>query len=681
MKIRICIICFLLTFLKIYGQTSANKLSYADSITQVLKKQLPPSSKHFSDSLVNLAKHTKSDSLRARVFFKLGFYWRDINRTVAEKYLTTGYKYGAKYPYIKAVYYHYLGAHYYPVNAAKSEFNYIEADKQLSKFSNEEAYFLRAKGWGNYANLQQQKGDELLMADILLNKCIPLIKKAEVNEFLAKYYEDLATVFMNQAQYDKAEKYFLLAISTFEKIELWDVGHLYDAYIGTTENYLFNNKITEAKKTLEKAKNLMSKSNDSLSHTEYYLAECIFYRKTKAYDKSLQSANTGLKIATEINDDYQIEVLNIQRYKTLISQGQYQEATAVIENIIRKNSSKSPSNTLACFYDLSEVYYKMGNRNEAYFWLKKYSVLNDSLNKQEVLRKINALEIKFKTAENEKTIMNLNAENEKAKLITRNSRLVNWLLALISVFLLILAIVGWFFFRNSKKLALQKDLNHQQDLKDIYSQQHIQLVEVMLNAKEDEQNRVARDLHDGVGGMLAVSKMNLAHYVNESKNNDSDLHNVIVHLENTMKELRRVAHNMMPEMLIRLGLEASLRDLCESIASDNLVVDFQCLGISKNLKSREQINIYRILQEATANVVKHSNAKNLLLQCSQNKNIFFMTIEDDGKGFDASHLDTVEGIGVRNIKSRVEYLKGKIEILSQKDKPGTSINIELYVTA
>ncbi|NII82612.1 MULTISPECIES: sensor histidine kinase [unclassified Pedobacter] len=681
MKIKICIVCFLFFFSKVYAQSPSNKQNYADSITQVLKKQLPPSSKRFSDSLVNLAKHTKSDSLRARVFFKLGFYWRDINRTVAKKYLVTGFKYGAKYPYVKAVYYHYLGAYYYPVDATKSELNYIEADKQLSKFNTDEAYFLRAKGWGNYANLQQQKGDELLMAEILLNKCIPLIKKAGVNEFLAKYYEDLASVFMNQKQYDKAEKYFLLAIATFEKIELWDVVHLYDAYIGTTENYLYNNKITEAKRTLEKAKNLMPKCNDSLSHTEYYLAECIFYRENKAYDKSLQSANTGLKIAVKINDEYQIEVLNIQKYKTLIAYGRYQQAAALIEDIVRKNSSKSPTNILACFYDLSEVYDKMGDRNTAYVWLKKYSVLNDSLNKQEVLRKINALEIKFKTAENEKTIMNLNAENEKTKLITRNSRLANWLLALISLFLLILAIVGWFFFRNSKKLAIQKDLNHQQDLKDIYSQQHIQLVEVMLNAKEDEQNRVARDLHDGVGGMLAVSKMNLAHYINESKNNDSDLQNVVVHLENTMKELRRVAHNMMPEMLIRLGLEASLRDLCESIASDKLKVEFQCLGIGNNLKSREQINIYRIVQEAMANAAKHSNAKNLLLQCSQNKNIFFITIEDDGKGFDTSHIDIVKGIGVRNIKSRVEYLKGKIEILSQENKSGTSINIELYVTA
>jgi len=61
--------------------------------------------------------------------------------------------------------------------------------------------------------------------------------------------------------------------------------------------------------------------------------------------------------------------------------------------------------------------------------------------------------------------------------------------------------------------------------------------------------------------------------------------------------------------------------------------------------------------------------------------VFFITVEDDGKGFDATHLDKVEGIGLSNIKSRVEYLKGKIEILSERNKRGTSINIELNVTA
>jgi len=164
-------------------------------------------------------------------------------------------------------------------------------------------------------------------------------------------------------------------------------------------------------------------------------------------------------------------------------------------------------------------------------------------------------------------------------------------------------------------------------------------------------------------------------------NNTPELQNIVTQLDNSIGELRRISHNMMPEMLLKLGLKALLRDLCESVASTTLKVDFQYLGIKNNLQAQEQINIYRIVQEAIANATKHAQAQNLLLQCSQNEDVFFITVEDDGKGFDATHLDKVEGIGLSNIKSRVEYLKGKIEILSERNKRGTSINIELYVTA
>ncbi|MNY14287.1 Signal transduction histidine-protein kinase/phosphatase DegS [compost metagenome] len=92
---------------------------------------------------------------------------------------------------------------------------------------------------------------------------------------------------------------------------------------------------------------------------------------------------------------------------------------------------------------------------------------------------------------------------------------------------------------------------------------------------------------------------------------------------------------------------------------------------------QQQIGIYRIVQEAMHNAVKHAEAKNVLLQCSQNDNIFYITIEDDGKGFDPAYL--TKGMGIQNMKNRVAYLNGVIEILSAKNNVGTSINIELEV--
>jgi signal transduction histidine kinase len=677
MKKYFCILSLCLTFLSVYSQSTPRKLHYADSVTQAFKKQLDVTHKRFPDSLAYLATHTPSDSIRARNFLRLSLYWRDLDSIKAKNYLAKGFKYGAKYPYVKAIYYHYLAAHYYPTNTPKSEENYMEADKQFSKFTSEEAFFFRAKGWGNYANLQQKKGNELLMADILLNKCIPLIKKAGINEFLAKYYNDLGEVFMNQQQHDKAEKYFHLAIATYEKMELWDITHLFDAYLGASENYLLSNKIAEAKKKLDKAKNILPKCRDTISHTQYYLIESIFYRKTKAYSKGIESIESGLKIAKQAKEPYEEEALNSQKYKILTEEGHYQEAASIIENILKKPASKSSNDHLTWYKDLSALYNKMGNSKMAYKWIEKYSVLSDSSNKQDVLHKINLLEIKFKTVENEKKIISLNAENRQTALLIKNNKLTRSLLigSCICLFLIAVAIVVYF-----KKSTIQKEKNLQQKARELAQTQQIAVSKAMLDAEEKERNRVAKDLHDGLGGMLAVSKINLAHYAQENKNTDADLHNVITQLGNSMGELRRIAHNMMPEMLLKLGLEASLRDLCETVASETLKVTFHYLGISNNLKAQEQINIYRIVQEAIANATKHSDAQNLLLQCSQNENIFFITIEDDGKGFDTNHINNFDGIGLSNIKSRVEYLKGKIEILSGADKKGTSINIELYVT-
>ncbi len=107
-------------------------------------------------------------------------------------------------------------------------------------------------------------------------------------------------------------------------------------------------------------------------------------------------------------------------------------------------------------------------------------------------------------------------------------------------------------------------------------------------------------------------------------------------------------------------------------------IEFQSFNISENLAITEQMNIYRIVQEILSNAIKHADASRIVLQCSQNENVFYITTEDNGKGFDVRKINDAEGIGLRNIKNRVAYMKGKIDICSKPDE-GTSINIELCV--
>lgn len=666
--------CFILLLLLIAAGSSAQ----------------PATPDKYLDSLNQLISKTKSDSIRSRNYFLLSDYWREQDTVKAKAYLEKGKAFADKYPYMKAMYYSYLGNYYLGIDNTKSEINYLKADKELSVFNTKEAYQERAGAWHNYALVQQHQDDHKGALDALINHVLPLSKKAEDKIWLGTEYISIAAIFMNIKQYQKAIPYLNQGIEHFQNAPRSQYFLLVNAYLTAADNYsgLENYKLT--KKYLDLAKTLLDKSKNIVSHyrievfeLDYYKCATTYFVATKQHQKALQHADEAIKLAKELNDNYSLQEIAFDKHTILIEQKRYPEAEKILIDLVNlKETTSLTQNRLKTFDALANLYHTTGNMTKAYAWLKKSKSLGDSLSESKLKTDISNLEIKYKTAEKERKIVSLNAANENANNKIRQNLLLNWLLGLISLFLLVIIILGWFFYRNSKKLAVQKELYHQQQLRDIERQRQIDVVQVMLETKEDEQNRVARDLHDGLGGMLSTAKVNLTHYTQEKNNNtDVELENIVIQLENAITELRRIAHNMIPGMLLKLGLEAALRDLCDTLSTQNLDIVFQWLNIQAEPPVQEQITIYRIVQEALANAVKHANAKNILLQCTQSEHIFFITIDDDGKGFNADKPVTNQGMGLKNMKSRVEHLNGTIEILSKENEQGTSINIELHVNS
>jgi signal transduction histidine kinase len=201
----------------------------------------------------------------------------------------------------------------------------------------------------------------------------------------------------------------------------------------------------------------------------------------------------------------------------------------------------------------------------------------------------------------------------------------------------------------------------------------------MLQGEERERRRVAGDLHDGLGGMLAGVKMNLTGLsAAPAAGNGSELHKVIGQLDSSISELRRIARNMMPEALLKFGLDIALKDLCGSMMTEAVKIGYQSFGIESSIPQDTQVTIYRIVQELLTNATRHAHASNILVQCSQNGDTFLVTIEDNGKGFDTALASRAKGIGLGNVKRRVDYLHGNMEIISAENE-GTTINIELHV--
>lgn len=244
---------------------------------------------------------------------------------------------------------------------------------------------------------------------------------------------------------------------------------------------------------------------------------------------------------------------------------------------------------------------------------------------------------------------------------------------MVVVFLIVMTIFIYRMYRQRQRLQ-------QQRINELETEKKLAATEAVLKGEEQERTRLAKDLHDGLGGMLSGIKHSMQTMKGNlimTPDNAQAFERSIDMLDSSIKEMRRVAHNMMPEALVRFGLDTALRDFCSEIDQTNVIqVDYQSIGMERQpvLDQSMSIAIYRIVQELVNNIIKHAQARQAIVQLTHDKNSISLTVEDDGKGFDSRTLEQAGGIGWQNIKSRVAFLKGIIHL--QSEGKGTSVLIE-----
>lgn len=644
--------------------------------------QVPSKPNKYTDSL-NAVVQNGNDSSKAAAALLLSYYWVARDTSKSKQFIDMARIAGKQYPYQLALSYFYEGVLYYmKSDIASSERSFQTAIEKLKAFDSREAISFRSQAWHNYGILQQAKGDEEGFARIMIDESIPLAQQAQDTAYLGKNYLDLAIVFKNTQQYDKATSYLKDAISILSahrstKATNNSTLNLINAYTTLAENYVLGENYELAKPVLDSAMAWLTRKPNEHLIVDYYSAEALYNVAMKQYKEALASVDSGVSKAREQGRVYDEQRLVLQKYYALHNLKRYKEAETVISWLSQQPEMMTLlTSKLEVFKGMAETNAALGNFKPAYEWSVRYSQLSDSINASRLKNEIHDMEIKYGNAEKQKAIETLKIENEKASLSARNTRLMIWFLASVCILLFVLAAVTLLYMRNNKKLSQQKDLFHQQQLREIEQQQQIHLGHALLQGEERERRRVAGDLHDGLGGLLAGVKMNLTGMATETRT--KDLNRVVDQLDHSISELRRIARNMMPEALLKFGLETALKECCESLMSDKVNIHFQSYGIRSAIPHEKQLTIYRIVQELLNNAIKHAAASEILLQCSQNNDTFFITLEDNGKGFDTSAIRSFKGIGLSNVKNRVDYLSGKLEINSTVNE-GTSINIELNV--
>jgi len=202
----------------------------------------------------------------------------------------------------------------------------------------------------------------------------------------------------------------------------------------------------------------------------------------------------------------------------------------------------------------------------------------------------------------------------------------------------------------------------------------------VLQGEEKERSRLASDLHDGLGGLLSGVKINLSNMkenVYLSEKQVAAFGQVISLLDSSIVELRRIAHNMVPETLHNYGLKTAINDFCIEIAQAGMPeVSFSFYGEDKRLSSELELSLFRITQELVNNALKHAKASQINVQLFVEERRVALQIFDNGHGFNIKESEeNNKGQGIKNIKNRVAAFGGKFEIYSQFGQ-GTEILIE-----
>ncbi|MBF0596052.1 sensor histidine kinase [Faecalibacter sp. WQ 117] len=264
------------------------------------------------------------------------------------------------------------------------------------------------------------------------------------------------------------------------------------------------------------------------------------------------------------------------------------------------------------------------------------------------------------------------------RILAYKEKINRYYITSIFVFILLLGLLLYAYKQRIKSLKQTNEL-HALELEKEKQNTKISTLTALLEGQEKERSRLARDLHDGLGGLLSSTKLHLTHLNNNSDvNYKNSINNSISQIDGAVDELRRVAHNLMPDLLIKYGLEVALKEFSNRMSNDLLDIDVQFFNYNNSLTQDQELIIYRIIQELVNNAIKHSSASLIIIQLTETDNMIFLTVEDDGKGFNIKNINIKKSAGFINIQSRVEFLKGKINIQSEENI-GTSIEIQLPI--
>jgi len=495
------------------------------------------------------------------------------------------------------------------------------------------------------------------------------------SDYKSLIYGNIGGLWLEMEEYNKGLYYLKLAETFATKNSYLDV-----VYINMADIYIHKGALNEA---TEYANKLLMYGKETGNYGEIKDAY-ITLGNLATIKKQYEDAIVDYKKAIEINNKIKFQRSIVGAYSSLgklyLKKKEYSKANYYAELGLKNGiATNELEGIVACYDVLLKINEAKGNYLLAFKYQKKYVELHDSLMNTEKVKNANSLEVKYRVLQKDKEI----AQNQmlvlKQKVQLKNKNI--WIGGVVSGLLLFILGAVYLYKINKHKQRLQAE-----QINTLQQEQEISKLKATIEGEEKERARMARELHDGVVSQLVAVKLNLDH-LRKRKVQQIDpieLEDAFQQIEETTIELRKTAHNLLPDILIQSGLEIALNLFCEKIRkSSALDIRFEAIGIIPRLHPDIELTLYRTIQELVQNVLKHARATQSLVQLIYQEGLLSITVEDNGMGYTQGTVMTANS-GLNNIHERVKSLNGSIEVSSHcsneaNETSGTTVYMEFDI--
>jgi signal transduction histidine kinase len=641
----------------------------------------PSAQTYNKDSVLKVVKQIRArpvDTLQVRLLRELGYDIGSMDSALAKEVITESLEKSLTLKDGRAITsaYRMLGLWYSGVgdldNAIKCYRNAQAAAQQ------HDLPYLESGAYFNMGNIKYYKGEYdssiyyyLKTQDIFERP--DLIKKdGEMTQRVldkrkSDLYSNISSVFNTLGNFKKSNEYIDKALAIARS---YNAKAVIAQYIQQkADNLSQSGEVEQALRArLQHLPDMEASSIEKPFIQTYYHSIARDYEKLEKIDSAKIYAGKGLALARILEVPDALASANLLMGRLAVKEKNFTVADSYLSKAIGYYSVSENQEEQREYYDvMQQLHFGKGDFKSAYEYLQKYQAVNDTILNGERTRQFSEREARYQSEVKDAQIAAKNAAIKQKNL---------WNI-LLGGSLAALVVIGLLSYRNYRhKQSIQR-----QRIVELETEKQLAATESVLKGEEQERTRLAKDLHDGLGGMLSGIKYSMNAMKGNlimTPENASAFERSMEMLDSSIHEMRRVAHNLMPEALVKFGLDAALRDFCNDISQSGVLsVTYQSVGLEgRDTDQSVAITIYRIVQELLNNTMKHASAQHAVVQVSRSGEDISITVEDDGKGFDTAILQKSSGIGWSNIRHRVELMKGKMDVLSSPGK-GTSVYIEL----